>query len=165
MTSVPKKFPTDGRVLAIAPQAIDFSYLYTGVPCNERTPENVAIVTVHGPLEHHATPEWDSYESILERVEDAMLGTDLARLQSIVDPDSPPMRAIPTKAVVLRIDSPGGEAAGATHCYRQLRKIRKKYGIPMFAYANEMAASLPTSSLVAQMRSTCRIRGRSGPSV
>lgn len=119
-----------GEVLAIEPQALDFSYLYTGVLPNDRFPGNVAVVTIHGPLEHHATEEWDSYEEILQRVESAMLGTD-------VETDTP----IPASAVILRIDSPGGEAAGATFAHRKLRKLRKKYNVPLYAYANEMAAS------------------------
>jgi len=123
-----------GEILAIEPQALDFSYLYTGVPPNERTEDNISIVTIHGPLEHHATEQWDSYESILFRVERAMSGFDVVDI-GVTDKPIPPL------AVVLRIDSPGGEAAGATFAHRKLRSLRKKYKIPLYAYANEMAAS------------------------
>jgi ClpP class serine protease len=131
-----------GEVLAIEPQAIDFSYLYTGVEPNDRTEDGIAIITIHGPLEHHATGWWDSYESILQRVEDAMTGQDMVRMASWMgaDDDSLPM-ATPARAVVLRIDSPGGEAAGATYAHRKLRKLRAQYNVPLYAYANEMAAS------------------------
>lgn len=133
-----------GEILAIEPQCLDFSYLYTGVPPNDRTEDGIAIVTINGPLEHHATYWWDSYESILERVEDAMAGTDIGRLDQLMNggsSDYEPMGAIPARAVVLRIDSPGGEAAGATYAHRKLRKLRAKYNVPLYAYANEMAAS------------------------
>lgn len=133
-----------GEVLAIEPQCLDFSYLYTGVPRNDRTEDGIAIVTIHGPLEHHATWWWDSYESILQRVEDAMTGQDIVGLDAMMNQGSKdwePIQAAPARAVVLRIDSPGGEAAGATYAHRKLRQLRQKYNVPLYAYANEMAAS------------------------
>ena len=133
--------PRVGEVLAIQPQALEFSYLWAGFPCNERTANNIAVVTIMGPLEHHATAEWDSYESILERLEDAMRGTDMPRLTALLAGDDVMGPAIKPRAVVLKIDSPGGEAAGATFAHRQMLKLRKKYNIPLYAYANEMAAS------------------------
>lgn len=115
-----------GEILAIDPQAVEFSYLFTGTVPNDLTEDGIAIVTVHGPLEHHETDFWDSYEAILRRVEQAMVGSE----------DMPAARA-----VVLKIDSPGGEAAGSSYAHRKIRRLRKKYGIPVFAYANETAAS------------------------
>lgn len=47
----------------------------------------------------------------------------------------------PARAVVLKIDSPGGEAAGATWIHRKLRSLRKQYDVPLYAYADEMACS------------------------
>ena len=110
-----------GEILAIEPQALDFSYLYTGTVPNDVTEDGIAIVTINGPLEHHETEWWDSYESILQRVEEAM---DAG-----------------AKAVVMRIDSPGGEAAGATFASRKLRKLSRQYAVPLYAFANETAAS------------------------
>lgn len=114
-------------MLAIEPHAIDFSYLYTGVPDTDVTDDGVAIVTINGPLEHHGVEGWfDSYDNILCRVEDAMAGCE----------DVPAARA-----VVLCIDSPGGEAAGSAYAHRKIKRLRAKYNVPVFAYANEMAAS------------------------
>lgn len=133
-----------GELLAIEPNALDFSYLYTGQVPNDRTEDGVAIVTIHGPLEHHATYWWDSYEDIVQRVEDAMTGQDLVRADEWRNgwrEDYEPVAASPARAVVLRIDSPGGEAAGATYAHRKLRSLRKQYNVPIYAYANETAAS------------------------
>jgi ClpP class serine protease len=127
--AVPRQFRATvrpGEILAIEPQAFEFSYLYTGVQPNDRTDDNIAIVQINGPLEHHRTAWWDSYESIVCRVECAMAG------EGDVGPAS---------AVVLCIDSPGGEAAGATWAHRKLKSLRKKYNVPLYAYANEMACS------------------------
>lgn len=55
--------------------------------------------------------------------------------------DYEPVDPSPARAVVLLIDSPGGEAAGATYAHRKLKKLRKKYDVPIYAYANETCAS------------------------
>lgn len=135
-----------GELLAMEPQAIDFSYLYTGIEQNDRTDDGVAIVTINGPLEHHATAWWDSYEAIVQRVEDAMCGEDLAKIHFARnfwrDPNNfEPVDTRPARAVILRIDSPGGEAAGSMWCHRKLRALRDAYGCPLYAYADEMACS------------------------
>lgn len=130
--------------LAIEPRALDFSYLYTGQVLNDRTEDGIAIVTVNGPLEHHATWWWDSYEAILERVEGALTGQDIVRQDEYRNgwrEDYEPMPAMPARAIVLCFDSPGGEAAGATYAHRKLRKLRKQYNVPFYAYANETACS------------------------
>jgi signal peptide peptidase SppA len=133
-----------GEALAIQPQALDFSYLWTGICPNDRTEDGIAIVRVNGPLEHHRTFWWDSYESILQRVEGAMTGQDLVAYDEYANgwkKDYEAPAAIPARAVVLCLDSPGGEAAGATYAHRKLRRLRKQYNVPLYAYANEMAAS------------------------
>lgn len=136
--------PRMGEVLAIDPQAIDFSYLFTGTRPNDRTEDNIAIVTINGPLEHHATYWWDSYESIVDRVEDAMTGRDLCKYHEQMygwQDDFEPLTETPARAVVLCIDSPGGEAAGATWAHRRIKALRKQYRCPVYAYANETACS------------------------
>lgn len=149
----PRRFRAEinvGEMLAMRPEAVEFSYLYTGCVANSRTKSNVAIVTINGPLEHHATFWWDSYESILQRVEDAMQGVDIvkeheARTRVMNWGDLPeeyaPIEPVIPVAVVLCVDSPGGEAAGATYAHRRLRRLRKLYDVPLYAYANETACS------------------------
>jgi signal peptide peptidase SppA len=81
----------------------------------------VAIVSVEGPLTHHADWWWDSYDSIKERV--------TAALES------------PAKTVVMRIDSPGGLVSGCYETARYLRDAAKSKGKKLVAYADGMAAS------------------------
>lgn len=93
-----------------------------------------------GPLEFKTGGYWfDSYESIAKRIEAAMVGraTRPARGESGLEA----VDGEPAKAVVLSIDSPGGEAAGATWLHRKIRSLRQQYAIPVYAYANEMACS------------------------
>jgi signal peptide peptidase SppA len=65
---------------------------------------------------------FDSYDDILDRIEDAI-------------------RCEETKALVMCFDSPGGDASGAMEAHRSIRRLRKKYGKPIYAYANEAAYS------------------------
>lgn len=132
-----------GHALAIRPEALNMSWAYKGALANDRTENGIAIVTIQGPLEHHESWWWDSYESILARIEDACTGEDLVKEYSAAwwhDQDDAPA-ACPARAVVLRIDSPGGEAAGATYAHRRIRALRKKFGVPFYAYADEMVCS------------------------
>ena len=111
---------------------------------NERTADGVEIVTIHGPLDHHASWWWDSYDAILARVEGAMTGQFIAeqhKWRNSWKDDYQPLDPTPARAVILRIDSPGGDAAGATYAHRKLRKMRAQYDIPLYAYADEMACS------------------------
>lgn len=142
--SEPRLFRPRSDYLAIDPRALDFSYLYTGQVPTDRTQEGIAIVTIHGPLEHHATWWWDSYESIVERVEDAITGQDVVKADEYRNgwrDDYEPMSAMPARAVVLCIDSPGGEAAGCGQAHKKLRALRKQYNVPLYAYADETTCS------------------------
>jgi peptidase S49-like protein len=147
-SGMPLKMFSDVAVDAV--KAADFSFLYTGVLPNYRTPSGIAVVTINGPLEHHKTYFWDSYESVLERVEDAFTGQDIIKAHEAkardwwtgeLPEDYEPVAAGPPRAVVIKFDSPGGEAAGATRCHRRLCAMRKKYRVPLFGFANEMMAS------------------------
>lgn len=84
--------------------------------------DGIAKVTIEGPLEHHGGWWFDSYDSILGRIERALEDQN-------------------TKALVLCIDSPGGEAAGMVEAHRKIKALRAKYDKPVFAFANECAAS------------------------
>jgi signal peptide peptidase SppA len=106
-----------GAVLAFDPRALDVEFDIQEAKENEQR-ESIAIVSVCGPLEHHKSNIWDSYDSIVERIESAFANEDVA-------------------CVVMCIDSPGGDAAGCTEAHRNIRRLRKKYDKPLYAYSNE----------------------------
>lgn len=146
-----------GEALAIMPESVHaergaFWFLFGApTPMNERIGET-AVVHIRGSLDHHAG--WgDSYQAILARIADAISGDDVVRaatrkkqeaqwygadgeaeLIQIPDP-SPP------KSLILRIDSPGGVVGGLNEAVFAIRKMKKKTGIPMFAYVDELCAS------------------------
>ena len=86
----------------------------------------VAVVTVDGALAQRAWSCFifggDGYDAITARI-----GAALA------DPA--------VSAVMLSIDSPGGEVAGCFEAVRAIRTAADEAGKPLVAYANEMAAS------------------------
>lgn len=87
---------------------------------------DVAVVSIEGPLSQRAWSCWmlqgDGYDAIVSRVA-AALGDSAVQ------------------AVVLRIDSPGGEVAGCFEAVRALRAASKAADKPLVAYADEMACS------------------------
>lgn len=121
------RFESSG-LLALRPQALLMMHPVADLPDEPETIDQVAIVQIRGPLVHHkpkaAKPDaavWDSYESIAERVTAACAG--------------------PARAVVLKIDSTGGEVYG---CFDTARAIRAKCaaaGKRLYAYVEGDACS------------------------
>ncbi len=88
----------------------------------EEVCDGVAVLAVTGPLEHHQSWLWTSYEALVAQIERAVTHGDV-------------------RALILKIDSPGGVAAGMGEAHKAIRALSKKYGIPIYAYADEMACS------------------------
>lgn len=91
--------------------------------------DGIVVLCLKGPIAHHAPSKradeeysWHSYEAAQREVECAMQ-SGMAR------------------AIVLKIDSPGGVAAGMGETHRALRRLSAKYRIPIYGYADELAAS------------------------
>lgn len=82
---------------------------------------DAAVVTIEGPLTHHAEWWWDSYDAILVRVKSAA--------------------ASPAKRVILKIDSPGGDVSGCFETATAIRDVVKGAGKELVAYADGLAAS------------------------
>jgi ClpP class serine protease len=86
---------------------------------------NVAVVRVSGPLAQHAIADMcgyvDGYDAITARFMSA-LNTDAV-------------------AVLLVIDSPGGDAAGIEQATQRMAAAAEKAGKPVVTYVDEMAAS------------------------
>jgi ClpP class serine protease len=85
----------------------------------------VAVVSIVGPLAQRADYECsyiDGYDAIAERMIAALDERDVG-------------------ALVLRVDSPGGDVAGLEEAIRRIRAAREATGKPILAYADELVAS------------------------
>ncbi len=106
--------------LMMRPEAVGLTY--PRAPRDDQMRGSVAVIRVCGPLEHHGGRWFDSYESILGRVEGALQHEDVT-------------------CIILDIDSPGGEVSGLQETVRSIRKMRAEYDKPIVAYANDEAYS------------------------
>nr|WP_321336558.1 S49 family peptidase [Breoghania sp.] len=70
---------------------------------------------------------------------DAMCG--MVSYETIGDAVEAMMRESVVRAVVLEIDSSGGEVAGCFDCCDRIRALADEYGKPIWAHANEVACS------------------------
>lgn len=85
----------------------------------------IAVVSIDGPLEHKGDSFWgwyDSYESVMQRFQDAILATDV-------------------RAVVLKIGSPGGDADGLNAHVTAMRRVKRDTGKPVYCYCDDEAYS------------------------
>lgn len=81
----------------------------------------VAVVEISGPLSHKAGGWFDSYDSISERVDQAIASN--------------------ATTIALKINSPGGSAAGCMETARAIRAKCEGAGKQLVAYVDGMAAS------------------------
>lgn len=107
-------------ILALYPQAF-WDYFVEVVEPSVELLGDVAVVEIRGPLEHHDGWWADSYESILDRVTAAC--------------------ATPAAAIVLKIDSPGGELLGCFDAARTIRTRAAAAGKKLIAYVDGCACS------------------------
>lgn len=112
-----RKFRVSSCAYALDPKALDFLFMCGDVRETELLPQGIAVVHISGPLEHHAG-FFDSYDAITDRIEDAFCDDDV-------------------RAVVLKIDSPGGDANGVFEANRNIRNLRAEWDKPLFAYSDE----------------------------
>jgi ClpP class serine protease len=107
--------------LAIEPQALlDLFFVGPDCPENEELPQ-ATVVRVRGPLDQHDEGWFDSYEAIT------------ARVAAACESSAP--------AIVLLMDSPGGEASGVFECARNLRAMADMRGKRLIAYVEGHACS------------------------
>lgn len=112
-----------GRLLAVDPRAfLELFFCSDGPPVVDVTPDGIAVVPIMGPLESRSSFWGDSYEAILERVTDAFDNDDV-------------------RAVMLRIDSPGGDVTGCFDTARALRSIADQTGKPLYAYLDRACSA------------------------
>ena len=96
-----RRFHNATGALAMNPRALTMDLPEGYTPPPNRTVGPAVVVEIMGPLDHHASPDCDSYDAIHERVAAAC--------------------ASPSSVVVLKIDSPGGDVSG---CFDTAREIR-----------------------------------------
>ena len=117
-----ERFEPRGRgPLALDPSAFGGLFPVVTAPQTEQTRDGVAVVSVRGPLVHHADWWCDSYDGVKARV--------LAALEA-----SP-------KAIVLAVDSPGGLVSGCFDTALEVRAACKAAGVPVHSYIDGLAAS------------------------
>ncbi len=106
--------------LAVRPQALSLYWLFGGGNENEIVARS-SVVTICGPLEQRAG-WWDGYDAIAARFAAAL-------------------KEEATSSVILRIDSPGGDAAGCFEAVRMMRAAAKRSGKRVVTYVDEAAYS------------------------
>ena len=107
-------------VLAVDPMA--FTMLFAESPDRDTVDiDGVPVLTIRGPLEHHAGMWCDSYDAILARASEALSG--------------------PAPGIVLRVDSPGGFASGCMETARAIRALADGSGKRLIAYVDGQACS------------------------
>lgn len=107
-------------LLAIEPRAFLGLFFEPPTRGNEQRGD-IEVVGISGPLDHHAGWWCDSYDDICARVCAALDG--------------------PARAVVMRIDSPGGAVSGCFETARALRTKAEATGKKLVAYVEGQACS------------------------
>lgn len=103
-------------LLAIDPKAFWEIFFCDDEPSDNTEIGEVTIVDVRGPLEQHSHPWCDSYEDIVARVRAACQSS--------------------CKAVVLRFDSPGGDAQGCFDAADEIPQLCAAAGKQLHAYVD-----------------------------
>ncbi|AKF06071.1 S49 family peptidase [Sandaracinus amylolyticus] len=107
--------------LALEPSAFGMLMMLGREPVTAERRDEVSIVPIRGPLMHHRDPLCESYDDIK-----ALVAQELA--------------AKP-RALVLRIDSPGGLVAGCFSTAREIRAMAQSAGVRVYAYVDGSACS------------------------
>ena len=115
----PQSYKRSG-ILAVHPQAFFELFMLPETRENEER-DGVTIVDICGPLTQHAEGWFDSFEAIRQRVQSACESA--------------------ATAIVLRIDSPGGDAAGCFDTARAIRAMCDAAGKPLWAHVDGKACS------------------------
>jgi signal peptide peptidase SppA len=111
-----------GRTLAIDPKALGFEWFFGSD--KQSDPEiagDTAIVKVIGPLEHHRSWFFESYDELVERMGAAFRSG--------------------AKRVLLSMDSPGGVVSGLFDTCRELRRLADESGKPYDVYVDGQCCS------------------------
>ncbi len=107
---------------ALLPRAFGMEGIFHSRPAEDSVgPDGIAIIPVRGPLMHHPSWCFDSYDAIRGRVSEAI--------------------AAGAKTVVLDLDTPGGLVSGAFDCTRELQALAAASSVRLVAYVAGQACS------------------------
>lgn len=109
-------------VQAVNPSAFGEVFAIQVGPRENIVVDGLAIVDVFGPTTSSPEGLLDSYPEIVARVEDAATSPDVS-------------------AIVLRINSPGGDFAGACEASREIRQIALEAGKPLYTQYERQGCS------------------------
>ena len=117
-----ERFEPRGRgPLALEPSAFGGLFPVMTAQPTEQLAGDVAVVSVRGPLVHHADWWCDSYDGVKARV--------LAALEA------------KPKAIVLAVDSPGGLVSGCFDTALEIAAACESASVPLHTYVDGLAAS------------------------
>lgn len=108
-------------LLALDQRAFGMVLMAAPAPPENEEHEGAQVVTIRGPLMHHADPLCDNYDAIRARVVEAL--------------------SKGPKALVLRIDSPGGLVAGCFELANDIERLSEAAKVPVLAYVEGQACS------------------------
>lgn len=117
-----RKSTTTREPLLVTSAALDVEYEDPAVHREPSGEAGVMIVDIHGPLEHHEHPCFASFENVTRIVCAVLDRSDV-------------------RAVVMRIDSPGGVANGMSQASQAIRSHADRAGKPLYVYVDEQACS------------------------
>lgn len=117
-----RKSSSTREPLLVAASALDVEYEDPAVHREPSGEAGVIVVDIHGPLEHHEHPCFASFENITRIVCAVLDRSDV-------------------RAVVMRIDSPGGVANGMSQASQAIRSHADRAGKPLYVYVDEQACS------------------------
>lgn len=118
-TTTMRRYDRSG-VLAVDPSAFVMMFA-DSEPSEASEIDGVPVVTINGPLEHHAGWWCDNYDAITQRVAKALEG--------------------PAPGIVLRIDSPGGMVSGCMETARTIRAMADTARKTVTVYVDGQATS------------------------
>lgn len=114
------------HVLAVDPRVLSSGAQLADEPAETEERGKVAIVSAIGPMAQRAVRDLcgyvDGYDALTARFTAALASQDVG-------------------AVVLRVDSPGGDVAGLEEAIGRMVEARRAAGKPVYAYVDELAAS------------------------
>lgn len=115
------KFNLANKIMALHTAAISAEFDFTSAKSLVQSSSNVSIVDVRGPLTLHKDGFFDSYDSIFERIQIACNGS--------------------SETIVMKIDSPGGDATGCFELCANIRDAVTKSGKKLIAFVEGYSAS------------------------